>query len=114
MPEVSVEIAKNLVKTGVKSTYGDPIQLDDATVIPVASHGFVFGSSEGKLSDAAGDDGAGKNAGGGGVSIPLGAYVKRGHDLRFEPNLTVLLLVGVPFICVAGKALARIIRALKR
>ena len=33
---------------------------------------------------------------------------------RFEPNVIALLAVSVPFVWVAGRALARIIRALKK
>jgi hypothetical protein len=48
------------------------------------------------------------------VSLPIGAYVKSGGTARFEPNVIALLAVGVPFLIVAGRALARVIRALKK
>jgi hypothetical protein len=40
--------------------------------------------------------------------------VKSGGAARFEPNVISLLAVGIPFVWVAGKAVARIIRALKK
>jgi hypothetical protein len=48
------------------------------------------------------------------MSIPIGAYVKTGNTVRFDPNIISLLMVGIPFVFVAGHALARVIRALKR
>jgi len=108
MPQLSLELAKTVISTGVKTTYGEPVVLDDTTVIPVAYQSFGFGAGEG----GSGDQGSG--GGGGGVSLPLGAYVKRGDDFRFEPNPVALLLVGIPFVVVAAKGLARVIRALKR
>ena len=61
---------------------------------------------------ASGDGGEG--GGGGGVSVPVGVYVRREEGLRFEPNIVTLLVVAVPFVWVAGRALTRIIRALKK
>lgn len=112
MPQLSLELAKTLLSTGVKTTYGDPVVIDDTTVIPVAYQAFGFGAGEGENSSK--DPHAGSGGGGGGVSIPFGAYVKRGDDFRFEPNPVTLILVGIPFVLVAAKGLARIIRALKR
>lgn len=99
---------------GTKAAYGEQIDLDGTKLIPVAYTGFGFGAGEGNGSDASGESGEGSGGGGGGVSIPVGAYVSRGGDVRFEPNIIALLAVGIPFVCVAGKALSRVIRALKR
>lgn len=112
MPQLSLELAKTLLSTGVKTTYGDPVVIDDTTVIPVAYQAFGFGAGEGE--NASKEPHAGSGGGGGGVSIPFGAYVKRGEDFRFEPNPVTLILVAIPFVLVAAKGLARIIRALKR
>lgn len=46
--------------------------------------------------------------------MPVGAYVRRGDDLRFEPNLVSLLAVAIPLVFVSGRALSRVIRALKK
>lgn len=109
MPQTSLELAKTLINTGVKTTYGDPIKLDDTTVIPVSCQTFGFGSGEGNDGD-----GGGSGSGGGGTSIPFGVYVKKGDEFRFEVNPITFIAVAVPFVIVAGRALARIIRALKR
>src|SRR4051794_1746627 len=106
MPNIALELGKISSSLGVKNVYGEQQDLDGVKIIPVALvwHGFGGGS------DAAGDGGGG----GGGTSIPLGAYVRAGDSIRFEPNVISLLAVAVPFVCVAGRALARVIRALKK
>lgn len=114
MPQLSLELAKTIINTGVKTTYGEPIVIDDTTVIPVACQSFGFGAGEGNAHDSAKDALQGSGGGGGGISMPFGAYVKRGEDFRFEVNPITLVIVSVPFIVVAAKGLARIIRALKR
>lgn len=114
MPQLSLELAKTIINTGVKTTYGEPIVIEDTTVIPVACQSFGFGAGEGNASDSSKDAVAGSGGGGGGVSVPFGAYVKRGDSFRFEVNPITFMVVAVPFVIAAGKTLARIIRALKR
>jgi hypothetical protein len=46
--------------------------------------------------------------------VPLGAYIRKGDSLSFEPNIVSFLAVAIPFVWVAGRALSRVIRALKR
>lgn len=110
MPNLVVKIAESVSGVGVKSAYGEPVDVGGTTITPVALtyFGFGGGSDAGQGEDAAG------GGGGGGASIPIGAYVHREGELRFEPNVIALLAVGVPFVCVAGRALARVIKALKR
>lgn len=110
MAELVLELAETLAGVGVKTSYGDTIDIDGTKVVPVALGYYGFGAGSG--SDEKGDQGSG--GGGGGASIPLGAYVGRGGDVRFEPNLIGLLLVATPLVWVTGKALKAIIRALKR
>jgi len=112
MTNLAVRLAKSVSKLGVKASYGDPVELNGITVIPVAlvQFGFGAGSNAGQEDS---DDVAG-GGGGGGFSIPVGAYIRDIHGLRFEPNLITLLAVGAPFVWVAGRAGARIIKALKR
>lgn len=114
MAQLSVELAKTVISTGVKTTYGDPVVIDDVTLIPVASQYFGFGAGEGNAGEGSKESMAGSGGGGGGVSMPFGAYVKRGEDFRFEPNPITFMIVAVPFVVVAAKGLARVIRALKR
>lgn len=105
MPNIALELGKNAADFGVKSAYGQPQDVDGASITPVALTVSAFGAGTG--------DG-GEGGGGYGVSIPLGVYVRREEGLRFEPNIVSLLAVAIPFVCVAGRALARIIRALKK
>lgn len=92
--------------------YGDPVEVDGQSLVPVAFVWYGFGGGGG---DAAHDAGASVGGGGGGgASIPIGAYVKRDGVLRFDPNIIALLAVATPFVLVAGLALTRLVRALKR
>ncbi|TFD62692.1 hypothetical protein E3T39_01750 [Cryobacterium suzukii] len=109
MTSLPEKLADTFRSAGVKSAYGDPVQIDGVTLVPVALSYYGFGGGD------AGEGGAaGSGGGGGGVSLPIGAYVKAGSTARFEPNVIALLAVGVPFLFVAGRALARVIRALKK
>ncbi|AWB95732.1 hypothetical protein DCE93_08710 [Agromyces badenianii] len=110
MAELVLELAETVAGVGVKTAYGDAVNIDGTTFVPVALGYYGFGAGSG--SDEKGDQAGG--GGGGGLSIPLGAYVGRGGDVRFEPNLIGLLLVATPLVWVTGKALRMVIRALKR
>lgn len=105
MPSVAVELGDKTTGFGVRSAYGDPQEVDGVMFSPVALTVTGFGGGQ-----AEGADGGG----GGGVAIPLGVYVHREEGLRFEPNWVTLIAVSVPFVWVAGRAISRIIRALKR
>ncbi len=106
MPNLPLELGKQTASIGVSTVYGEQQDVDGIRLVPVAVAWHGFGAGE----DASGSAGGG----GGGGAVPLGAYVRKGDDLRFEPNLVSLLAVGIPFVWVAGRALSRIIRALKR
>ena len=108
MANLAVELGKLAASSGVKSVYGEQQDVDGVRIVPVAVtwNGFGAGSD--------GSEEGGSGGGGGGFSAPVGAYVRSSEGIRFEPNLISLLAVGIPFVCVTGRALARIIRALKR
>lgn len=106
MPNLAFELGKQSASLGVTSAYGEQQDVDGVRIVPVALSWSGFGAGE----DTDGNGGGG----GGGVAIPLGAYIRRGDDLHFEPNLVSLVAVAIPFIWVAGRTLSRIIRALKR
>ncbi|MGO2659486.1 spore germination protein GerW family protein [Mycetocola reblochoni] len=114
MTELILPLADSMQKVGVSTAYGDPVELGDTTLIPVALGGFGFGAGEGD--GAKSDDGevSGSGGGGGSWSVPLGAYVSDERGVRYEPNIIALAAVAIPLVCVAGKAFSRIIRALKR
>jgi hypothetical protein len=106
MPNIALELGKQSASFGVKSAYGEEVEVDGVRMIPVALTWSGFGGG----SDEAGNGGGG----GGGWAIPVGAYIRKGDDLRFEPNLVSLLAVAIPFMWVAGRALSRVIRFLKK
>lgn len=106
MPNIAIELAKQTASIGVASIYGEPQDLGGVRLVPVAISGHGFGGA----SDEEGNGGGG----GGGWAVPVGAYIRRGDDIRFEPNIVSLLAVGIPFVFIAGRALARVIRALKK
>ncbi|MCB1298411.1 MAG: hypothetical protein KDB08_05465 [Microthrixaceae bacterium] len=106
MPNIALELGKQSATAGVTAAYGEQQDVDGVRIIPVAAvcNGFGGGSDE-----------AGNGGGGGGAwSLPLGAYIRRGDDLRFEPNIIPLLAVAIPFVWIVGRAINRIIRTLKR
>ncbi len=105
MANLPLELGKQFASLGVTSVYGEQQDVDGIRLIPVALTWSGFG---------AGEDPNGGGGGGGGAAIPVGAYIRKGDDLRFEPNLVSLLAVGIPFVWVAGRALSRVIRALTR
>ena len=109
MTNLALKLAENARSIGVRSAYGDPVQIEGVTIVPVALVQYGFGGG----GEGEGPEGA-AGGGGGGMAIPIGAYVKSGGAARFEPNVISLLAVGIPFVWVAGKTIARIIRALKR
>ena len=110
MADFVLELADKVAGVGVRTSYADKVEMGGAQIVPVALGAYGFGGGSGK--DA--EQGEGSVGGGGGWSVPLGAYVSRGGDVRFEPNVLGLLIVAIPLVAVTGKALKLIIRALKR
>lgn len=106
MPNIALDLGKQISAFGVKAAYGEPQDVDGVSITPVALTWAGFGGGADQDQNGGG--------GGGGVSIPLGVYVRREEGLRFEPNIVALLAVGIPFVWVAGRALSRVIRALKK
>ncbi|MGP3536499.1 hypothetical protein ACTU3I_17010 [Microbacterium sp. RD1] len=106
MPNIALELGKQAAQLGVNAAYGEQQDVDGVRLIPVALTWSGYGG---------GSDEAGNNGGGGGAySVPVGAYIRRGDDIRFEPNIVSFLAVAIPFVWVAGRALSRVIRALKK
>src|SRR5215471_4754726 len=102
MADLVLKLADSLKSTsGVRTAYGDPVTIDDVTVIPVALGWFGFGAGEGPREPALGSGG-----GGGGFSIPIGAYIKDKTGVRFEANPIALLAVGIPFVAVSTVGLS--------
>jgi len=106
MPNIALELGKQSASLGINAAYGEQRDVGGVQVIPVSISWTGFGGG----SDEAGNGGGG----GGGYAVPVGAYIRRGGDVRFEPNVVSLLAVAIPFVWVAGRALSRVIRALKK
>ena len=110
MADFVLELADKVAGVGVRTSYADKVEMGGAEIVPVALGAYGFGGGSGKDET----QGEGSGGGGGGWSVPLGAYVSRGGDVRFEPNVLGLMIVAIPLVAATGKALKVIIRALKR
>ena len=106
MTSLPQQLAESIKSFGVHAVYGEPLDVEGTTVVPVALLAYGFGGG--------GDTEGGEGGGGGGYTLPIGAYIGDSLGVRFQPNSVALLAVGVPFVWVAGKALSRVIRALKK
>lgn len=96
---------------GAKVNYGEKVQIGGVDAVPVSLVTFGFGGGSGRDDDGGGE---GEGGGGGGASIPIGMFVPGPNGPRFAPALIPLLAVSIPLTWVAGKALSRVIRALKK
>ncbi|WP_029149757.1 hypothetical protein [Microbacterium indicum] len=106
MPNIAIELGKISANLGVTAAYGEQQDLDGVKVLPVAATWSGFGGG----SDEAGTGGGG----GGGFSLPVGAYVRRGSEFRFAPNIVTLLAVLTPFVWVSGRALGFVLKTAKK
>lgn len=106
MPNIALDLGKQAASFGVSAAYGQQQDVDGVTLVPVALTWSGYGGGS--------DDQGNGGGGAGGYVVPLGAYIRRGDDLRFEPNVVSFLAVAIPFVWVAGRALSRVIRALKK
>jgi uncharacterized spore protein YtfJ len=101
-------------RTGVQTVYGDPVERDQVTVIPVARVRWMAGAGAGSGGMPAGENAAeGEGAGGGGgiIGDPVGYIEVRSSGATFQP------IRGVPnplAILALGIALSLVIRALAR
>lgn len=105
MASLIERLADTVPSRGVALAYGDKIEIDGEELVPVAIVTYGFGGG--------GDQDDNGGGGGGGSAIPVGAYVRRGETLTFQPNLIVLVTVAIPLIATAGWALSKIARALR-
>ena len=103
---IADRLAASVSARGASLAFGDPIERDEVTILPVAMVAYGFGG--GGLDDEKG------GGGGGGAAMPLGIYVTNRDGTRFRPNLIPLLGVLVPVLLAGGNAIARIVKARKR
>jgi uncharacterized spore protein YtfJ len=101
-----------LSQANVKAVYGDPIEAQGKTVIPVAKivYGYGAGAGTGGVGDtkARGEGGGG---GGGARAIPVGVVEISGQQTRFIPITDRKKLTGA---VMAGLLLGMWVRWLRR
>ncbi|GII56897.1 hypothetical protein Pth03_52860 [Planotetraspora thailandica] len=103
----------------VRRVFGEPITVDDVTIIPVVRIAGGGGGGQGTAHPAeeTGDAGKGGSEGSGGgfglSATPVGAFVVKGGDVRWEPALDVnrLVIGGQAIAIVALLTLRAIMRA---
>ena len=110
--EMLEKLAESLVsKVSVKSVFGEPIQSDGKTVIPVARVFYAFGGGFGtgpKNGGALGQHGEGGGGGGGVRAYPAGALEITPSSTRFVPFSDARwLLAAFSVGAFAGALLAR-------
>ena len=116
-------------KASVRAVFGDPIERDGITVIPVAKVRWGFGGGAGRgpiavgpgidgqtpevlLSDDSSQSGAGSGGGGGVTAEPIG-YLEIGPDgANFRPITPVMPSPG--FLLASGVAAMLVLRGLAR
>jgi len=105
--EMLQKIGESLGSTAtVKSVFGEPIQVQGKTVVPVAkvAYGFGAGGGRGPKHDGAGDEQPEGGGGGGGVrAFPAGALEITESGTRFVPYIDLRMLAGA---FAAGAVLA--------
>ena len=102
-------------RAGVQAAFGDPIDRDGVTVIPVAKVRFGFGGGSGRGIEKGpekGEIGEGSGGGGGAMTSPLGFIEIK--DGRAEFKRTYDPVAAVPVILAAGFTGWLVLRALRR
>jgi uncharacterized spore protein YtfJ len=101
----------------VKRVFGEPIQSNGLTLVPVAAvqGGAGAGSGEGRPSEGA-PTGSGVGGGWGGMARPVGVYVIDQGQVRWEPAVDVgRVILGAQLVAVVGLLVLRsVIRARRR
>lgn len=78
----TIEQVKSVLTSG--RVVGDPIQVGEATIIPLVSVGFGFGGGSGSGDDGKNTDGAGRGAGAGGGVKPVALVIADANGVRVE------------------------------
>lgn len=85
-------------RAGAATVFGEPVERDGLTVIPVAAARFGFGGGSGPSPDGKGE---GRGGGGGAASRPLGFIEISGGRARFR-RITDPVAVAVGMVAVAA------------
>jgi uncharacterized spore protein YtfJ len=95
----------------VRRVFGDPVEKDGITVIPVAMVSGGGGGGSGHEEDEGGSEGSG--GGFGGMARPVGVFVVRADRVDWMPALDITLLgvagiaLGALIALILGRALRR-------
>lgn len=101
----AIEQARDAIT--VKRVYGDPYEKGGVTVIPAAR---VSGAGGGGGGEGPGGEGSGSGTGFGLNARPVGAYVISGGEVRWEPAIDVVRILGIGvLLLVALRSLAKIL-----
>ncbi|MFW6376861.1 MAG: spore germination protein GerW family protein [archaeon] len=106
---------------GVETAFGEPIEREGRTVVPVARVAYGFGGGFGEGAEVERDEdgeesaevgGSGGGGGGGAMTRPLGVIEVTDHETRFVPlgdRRRSLAVAGVAFLVglLLGRSLAR-------
>lgn len=68
-----------------KTVVGEPIRIEDTTLIPLVNVGFGFGAGGGEGSEAEKGSGHGGGTGGGGGVKPVALVILKDGNVRVEP-----------------------------
>jgi uncharacterized spore protein YtfJ len=100
-------------KTSVSAVFGDPIERQGVTIIPVARVAFGFGAGIGRGRKAT-ETGEGGGGGGGASAIPLGYIEIKDGTAAFKPIRDPVRDVGFPLALLLAVSAPWVIRALQR
>ncbi|MFT4932079.1 MAG: putative spore protein YtfJ [Natronomonas sp.] len=104
---------------GVETAFGEPIEREGRTVVPVARVAYGFGGGFGEGDQVTDEDegtvesgGSGGGGGGGAVTRPLGVIEVTDHETRFVPlgdRRRSLAAAGIAFVVgvLLGRSLTR-------
>ncbi len=113
-----LQAARRLIH--VRRAFGEPVERDGLTLVPVARvwGGTGFGGGDGTI-DEAGEPARSGSGGGGGLGVgvtPVGVYVVKGGEVRWEPafDLNRAIIGGQVLGAIAILALARALRRRRR
>jgi uncharacterized spore protein YtfJ len=98
----------------VRRVFGDPIEKDGVTVIPVA---MVAGGGGGGSGESTEDDGGvGEGGGFGGMARPAGVYVVKADSVEWHPalDITMLGMAGIALTALISLVVGSAIRRRQR
>lgn len=105
----------------VRRAFGEPIERDGLTLVPVARvwGGTGFGGGDGSMEEVGGEAARSGSGGGGGLGVgvtPVGVYVVSGGEVRWEPafDLNRAIIGGQVLGAIALVVLARALRRRRR